>query len=104
MTTALLFFIGVLFLASAVRGAEPIECSGHCLKGKVRFITQGTPDYRIRYVSRFEDIRVKYVKFSPQRAGQWQRVRTGQDFTVMVVTQFEDLRVKQVGIGEGCAR
>lgn len=70
------------------------------LYGRIQFVSSGE-DYKVRFVTRgFEDLRVRYVLGDATKPGQWRIVSFDGDFRVRVVdTPFEDLKIRIVESG-----
>ena len=72
-------------------GVDSAVCE---LYGTFRLVSGGA-DYRVKFVSNGEHLRVRYTDF-PSQAGEWKRVSFGPQFTVQEVQSGEDFRVRIV--------
>ena len=58
--------------------------------------------YRVQVDQSFPDIRVKRVHSLPEKAGEWEFVSGGEDFTVQFVDIDADVKIAYVDAFPGC--
>ena len=79
--------------------ASPISVDGYFkgikLCGKVR-VVNAFADIKVQVVDAFPDLKVKRVSSFPGKIGEWEFVRSGENFTIQFVDAFPDIKIKFV--------
>ncbi|MBP3302033.1 MAG: hypothetical protein J6L64_02715 [Opitutales bacterium] len=96
-------FAFVSVAAFAVTGASDSarrKALARGLYGRIQFVN-AMEDYKVRFVTHgFEDLKVRYVLGDAKKPGQWKIVQFDGDFRVRIVdTPVEDLRIRIVEDG-----
>jgi len=100
-----LFWISLVLMTTGVSAGGKIssDCTFHGKKlyGKVKVTNHANEDFRVRVVPGAEDLRVKKVRYNPNRCGQWTFVDHNPDFTIRFVRGAEHFTIRYVSGAEG---
>jgi hypothetical protein len=85
--------------------ADDCTCNGIPLKGSVKVVTSGVPDFEVKIVEGFADLDVQKVGPYPAiSCGQWEFVEHCPDFTIQYVEHCPDFTIRFVKSYPGARR